>query len=448
MKDDNDKKLAFVQAMTKHGLSHFATGGTTEMYNSPNPGNVGGSNQQGSIASSPGWMASGAVNPIGSAGGSAQGIASAFTAQNQYSADLAPTDYTSYGNYINQAGQNSLSGYGQAQNIQGQQQSLANNLGQQTQGFGPNVAVNQLNTKTGENVANQAALMAGGRGASSNAGLAARQAAGAGTNVQQQAVGEAATLRAQQQQAAIQQLAAQQQVMGQQNIGEQGINNQLFGGAASAQNAQNNANISNYGMAQGINSQIAQNNANSVNKTTSGLMGGASQLGMMAAMSKGGIAGKDGYKMEDHHKTIASIYHPHMMADGGAIFTDSSAHYTTPTLPAGQGVDMPKMPKMPGQGGGGSSAQSDAISNTDMSNATPMAGESSGLGSGVMVAKKGGSVPGKAKVKGDSLKNDTVPAMLSAGEIVLPRHITQDSDAPRKAAEFVSAILAKKGKRK
>jgi len=38
----------------------------------------------------------------------------------------------------------------------------------------------------------------------------------------------------------------------------------------------------------------------------------------------------------------------------------------------------------------------------------------------------GGKVPGKAKLLGDSEQNDTVPAMLSPGEIVVPRSAAQD----------------------
>lgn len=43
----------------------------------------------------------------------------------------------------------------------------------------------------------------------------------------------------------------------------------------------------------------------------------------------------------------------------------------------------------------------------------------------------GGFVGGIAKQAGDSLSNDTVPAMLSAGEFVVPRSIAQDPDAQR-----------------
>lgn len=50
----------------------------------------------------------------------------------------------------------------------------------------------------------------------------------------------------------------------------------------------------------------------------------------------------------------------------------------------------------------------------------------------------GGPVPGKAKVAGNSLKNDTVPAQLSPGEVVLPRTISHD---PKKAKAFVEHLM-------
>lgn len=56
---------------------------------------------------------------------------------------------------------------------------------------------------------------------------------------------------------------------------------------------------------------------------------------------------------------------------------------------------------------------------------------------------RGGPVPGKAQVKGDSAKNDTVPTVLSPKEIVVPRSITMAKDAPEKAAEFVAKLKGK-----
>jgi hypothetical protein len=451
--DNNDKKLKFIEAMTRHGLQHFDSGGTTISQNN-NPNQA--SNPVGSTTAS-------GINPFNSisaapasVGNTAQNIAGDFTVQNQYQAGLAPTDYTSYGSTIGQAGQNALAGYGQAQNIQGQQQALANTLQQQSMGQGPNVAQNQLNATTGQNIAAQGAMAAGQRGASSNVGLIARNVGQQGAATQQQAVGQGATLGAQQQIAAQQNLAAQQAAMGQQNIGEQGVNNQLFGGAASAQNAQNANEITNLGNAQGINASIAQNNANAVNKTTGGLLNSA---GSIAAMfSQGGTAELS--SMHPHLQHVAKLYHVKHFAEGGIYSGQQTAPLQKYALPEGQGVDMPQPPKMPGQGGSPSD-QSSAISGVNGGagtsqgmndgGANQMAGadstDSMAGASSIMSAKKGGKVPGKAMVKDDSSKNDTVPAMLSAGEIVLPRHITMHPNAPAMAAQFVANELKKRGKK-
>lgn len=56
----------------------------------------------------------------------------------------------------------------------------------------------------------------------------------------------------------------------------------------------------------------------------------------------------------------------------------------------------------------------------------------------------GRKVPGRARVKGDSPKNDVVPALLSPGEIVVPRSKAKD---PKKAAAFAEAV-ARRSRRK
>ena len=57
----------------------------------------------------------------------------------------------------------------------------------------------------------------------------------------------------------------------------------------------------------------------------------------------------------------------------------------------------------------------------------------------------GGQVPGQARVQGNSPSNDTVPARVSPGEIVLPRSVTTAPDAAARAAAFVEAIKKKHG---
>lgn len=53
----------------------------------------------------------------------------------------------------------------------------------------------------------------------------------------------------------------------------------------------------------------------------------------------------------------------------------------------------------------------------------------------------GGTVPGRPAVMGDSQRNDTVPAMLSPGEIVIPRSKASD---PELAKEFIDHLMSEK----
>jgi hypothetical protein len=55
--------------------------------------------------------------------------------------------------------------------------------------------------------------------------------------------------------------------------------------------------------------------------------------------------------------------------------------------------------------------------------------------------KAGGTVPGKAKVPGDSLKNDVVPDKLEPGSIVIPRSVVQSKHPHLAAMKFVQAHL-------
>jgi hypothetical protein len=62
-------------------------------------------------------------------------------------------------------------------------------------------------------------------------------------------------------------------------------------------------------------------------------------------------------------------------------------------------------------------------------------------GLGAALLARGGVVPGKAEVSGDSLENDKVHTMLSPGEIVIPRTKANDPD---KAKQFIDHIMKNK----
>lgn len=327
------------------------------------------------------------------------GTSDALTVQNKYQAQLAPQQYTDYsGNIAGSYGQ-AQAGVGQAQNIQQQQQNLANTLLAQSQGQGPNPAAAQLAQATGANVANQAALMASQRGASSNAGLIARQAAMQGSNAQQQAAGQGATLQAQQQLAAQQALMQQQQNLAGGNLAEQGLQSQLYGQSIGGQDAQNTNQIQNMTQMQTLNQKTAQADADAKQKTNAGILSGIGSMigGPLSSIlqGSGGSAGATALA-------------------GGAGDAGGMSSLGSAAMLASKGgrIPIPDHLKHIHDLYHGDSIQAQDF-------------------------RSGGPVPGKEVVKGDSKKNDVVPAMLSANEVVLPKSVTQAKDAPSKAAEFM-----------
>lgn len=329
-------------------------------------------------------------------------------------------------------------GIAQSVNNTNQQQSLANTLLAQSQGQGPNVAQNQLAQATGANVATQGALMAGQRGASSNPALLARMAAQQGAATQQQAAGQSATLQAQQQLAAQQALAQQQATMQSENLQQQGITQ---GGQA----AQNTALTQSQLGAQQINANAASQNAQQAGSTAGGLISG---LGNVAKIASFGILNKGGEVKK--------------MADGGIAQYSAPAVMTIPTYQWKTPDMIPKAGNTPSSGGasgdagdwetgGGLAGDGGAAGPADLAPA--------GIGDGSAVAMaaaskggripfsqallNGGNVPGKPQVKGNSEKNDTEPTLLSPGEIVLPRSVTQGGNVEKKAIEFLRHLKAK-----
>lgn len=257
--------------------------------------------------------------------------------------------------------------------VYGQLQGVAN-------GTGPNPAQAMLNQATGQNVANQAALMAGQRGANANVGLLARQAGMAGAGIQQNAVGQAANMQANQSLNALgaagnlasNQVANQVAATGS-NTNAQLNEQQLLQGAL---NNQNQSEIANQGNLNNANVAM-QGNINTANS-------GLAQQGM-----------------QNQQKTLGGI--------GGAIGT------------------------VLGLAGGGQVP--------DGSHFGKFYGTMGGVGTGL---KSGGPVPGQAVVPGNSQKNDTVPALLSPGEVVIPRSVMQSSNPQEGAARFIAALMAKK----
>lgn len=330
---------------------------------------------------------------------------------------------------------------------QGNQQSVFNQLQAVASGQGPNPAQAMLNQATGQNIASQAALQAGQRGAGANAGLIARQAGQQGAATQQQSVGQGATMQAQQQLGALGQLGG---------IANQQAQTQLSAQAQQLQNIQQQ-NQYNAGQA-GINTQNAA-------KLTGGILsglgsavlgagaGGAPGVGG-AASAPGGAAAEAGSNVSDYTSlahggtvkrmaagghipapppssgsegssglgTVISILE-HVLAKGGKV------EHSAPKSAYGKHLKGSKVP---------------ALLSPGEKYLTPQ--QAKQVAAGHKSPMEGKTIPGQAKVKGDSLKNDTVPASLEEGGIVIPRSVMQSKNPSAAAAKFVQDHL-KKGKK-
>lgn len=315
----------------------------------------------------------------------------------------------------------------QGQNGIANQSSVYNQFQDVANGKGPNPAQAMLAQQTGQNVATQAALMAGQRGAGANAGLIARQAGQQGGALQQNAIGQGATLQAQQSLGALGQLSgiAGQQVGQEQNAltaynqaaqGNQGqLLNSLQGQNAVISGQQNAQTAANAGIA-GINAG-AQNAANA--GLASGLGSGfAAALAPGAKPATSTVNGTPvGYQNPD---VLGQHY-----AKGGPV-SALGQHFHK--------IKMAKGGKVPAMVSPGEKI----INKKDVK----------AVAEGKKSPMSAKTVPGKAKVAGakNSYANDTVPKNLNEGDIVLPRSVTQSKDPAKEAHKFVSAILMKRPK--
>lgn len=357
------------------------------------------------------------------------------------------------------------------------QANVYNQLQGISQGTGPNPAQAALNQATQANVANQAAMMAGQRGSSSNPALIARQAAQQGANTQQQAVGQGATLQAQQQMNALNQMGslATNQANQQANAtnaftnAAQGAQGQILG-AIGGQNQAQVGNIGSQNQANaGIAGQVAGGQMNVVGGT-------ASAIGKAMMMAQGGevpdidsqfkqLFADGGMATTELQPTMGATEAPQSRI--GQFFTSlpesTMAPQNTNAVMAQAGKDIggavgSGLGKMMGpqasgnsMSGGANTMQAFAFAAGGPVPALVSPGETYLKPNDVSKVKKGANplevgekIPGKPKVAGNSYANDTIPKTLESGGIVIPNSIMQSKDPKKKAAEFVAAVLKQK----
>lgn len=214
-------------------------------------------------------------------------------------------------------------------------------------------------------------------------GLAARLGANAQGTANAQAAQQAAILRAQEQQAAQAALAQALAAQRSGDLNQQQLAAGMFGSAGSLAGQQRGQDLQNQMEAQRLNAQVAQGNQDA-------------QLRAAGLISAENRADRDANR--------------DMLAAGLSAAGQAGA------MNAAQGGNRP-------------------VDVPLSANGEPIR------------AAHGAMVPGRARMHGDHPKNDTVPAMLSPGEVVLPRSIVTAPDAPDRAAAFVAALLASKNRK-
>lgn len=553
MKDwDLDKKKAFTKSMKRQ---NFSKGGLIRKLGNRKYFDDGGKVTEQSLTSLAPAGTSGVVqnasNPNTGILGTVGGL---LGLNNNFQASGANVQQGTNQAQLNQGyagAQNALTGQEnltntlspQASGAVANQNALAQQLYGMTQGQGPNPAQAELAQATNANIANQAALMAGQRGSSANAGLLARQAAQQGAQQQQQAIGQAATLQAQQQIAAQQNLAnlAGTQI-GQVGQAVQGLNtaqqneqNILQGANTAANNAavgmQSNINSTNAATA-GANQGMAGKLLGGIGSAVSAIPGALSGIGAALGLAEGGVVGQDGQEMAEHLKLAEmnahAIAHGRKNYGGGGQIVGNpllgnqtlsqnpainySSQYTpmsssagpnisgAPTIPQFEDYQGPEKSKKKKDtesmgiagdwesgssmaGGGDNGNVSDSVNSNGPSEMLAAYGGRISHGphgshvanylfaeggkvpamvspgeiylspdkvhrvihEGVDPAKIGHKFKGKAKVKGDSLKNDTIPTDLEAGGVVIDR---KNMSTREKRELFVHRAIARKKARK
>lgn len=384
----------------------------------------------------------------------------------------------------------------QSQNGIGNQSAVFNQLQGVANGTGPNPAQAQLAQATGQNVANQSALMAGQRGSNANVGLMARQIGQQGAATQQQAVGQGATMQAGQSLNALNSLGN----LATQQVGQQA--SATTGYSQAAQQEQSNL----------LNSIAGQNSANAgivqnSTKSQAGLTGGLAQ-GLAMAFANGGQVQQYADGTPPGGATAQPIAMPNAPSSGGPQ-SSFGKFISTGVRPSTSGQDQmyqggADTGSAIGKGisklfGGGGSKNSQAPIAAPDAKGTPFEATQEGVdldnaanasgamnagsldgafgGAGLAMAaahggkvpalvspgeqylppkdvkkvvkegknplKVGERIPGKPKVAGNSYANDVVPKKLETGGVVIPNSVMQSSDPAGNAAKFIQATLAK-----
>lgn len=350
----------------------------------------------------------------------------------------------------------------QQQNLYGQQNDFANQLLKQSQGQGPSVANQQLQQALQQQQASAASQAASQRGVNPAAAMRTSMEQ-QGANAQATAQ-SAAIARAGEALGAQGQLGGVLQGMGTQNLQGQQLTQQMQGAnqaadlsaqqithqAGQAQNQAQSGLVSGIasGLGSGLMAMVSEGGV--IPHFDGGGMAGANPLSVIGQILLGGSGNKDsgqggptGPVKETYTKKFsgpspASLNIPGPSNYSDAIQSMTGAGLTPEAANAAAREQGYAMTPMAGLASGGkvpAMLSPGEIRVPAEKTKNPKEAEKYAANA----AKSGKKIPGKAKVSGDSIENDTVPMELNEGDVIVKRSQAKD---PNDAAAFVRALLA------
>lgn len=334
-----------------------------------------------------------------------------------------------------------LASYQQEQRARTNQSDFINQLQRQMRGEGPSLANLQLQQATDRNIAQQMGQAASQRGV--NPALAARLAMNNIAGINQQAAQDSAIIRQQEMMNAQQQLGG---AIAGQRQGDLAATDRDLGAKMSREQL-------------GVQQQTGMNQTNQqafegAAQRRAGLLGGiGGALGSL--FYEGGIVPQTNTITQDPEKVKAFIAafqgkkkpkknddEPMNFSEGGIVPEESKVKKFAKKLSEGM-ASQSSAPQAESNHQKLGKSIGDAFVGAIKKKEKPQGNDGVINPQAPMMASDGGEVPGRAVTQGDSPKNDFVLALLSPGEIVIPRSA---SDSKEKAKKFVDQLLDKKYK--
>lgn len=344
-------------------------------------------------------------------------------------------DYRGYSGEMDTASAQYYSDLQRALAARQAQEGLVAQLQDQAAGRGESAAQLMYEQRRQQALQDQASLASSARGMRSATSQRAltEQAA----ESQRKAILESAMLRLQEQRSAQQALAGVSQQMRGQDYTGAGLAGQMYGTQASALGAQNQNRL---GVEELKQKDAAQRAAAQMERYRLAVAQEAARAKAWGDFGKNllGGGGQAGGFAQNMMKNTGGGGTPTSGVDGGNSYGND--YSTEEDNTGGEAQTDGEFEDFGFDGepdGGGYSTEEDNVGGeADTSESYAQGGFVQGLSR----FAPGGVVKGRARVRGDSARNDTQPALMQPGQVVLPRTVAQSPNAPQKAKSFVQHL--------